>query len=130
MRVALSGRRGSVKVSELPPKYQAQALQQLGNTSTSTTTKLKCNTGNESVGKTAAERLNRQYGFSSPVQITYRDSRRRLIDADNGWTKYFTDALVSAGVLEDDTPLQIPKRPSVSQVKSKEEGLVIIVEEI
>ena len=119
-----------MQLEQLPKRYQEQALQQLRDSATSTTAKRKCNTGNEQVAKEEATGYHRCARFLSPVRITYRDSRHRLIDADNGWTKYFTDALVTAGVLADDTPKEIPQRPSVTQAKSKEEGLIIIVEEI
>ena len=119
-----------MQLEQLPKRYQEQALQQLRDSATSTTAKRKCNTGNESLAKKKVEGCDRQAYFTVPVRITYRESRKRLIDSDNGWSKYFTDALVTAGVLADDTPKEIPERPKHTQVKDKEEGLIIIVEKI
>ena len=119
-----------VKLSDLPPKYRTQALRQIANIPAVPTAEFKSDTSNESVAKEEAERCDRPHGFTGPVSVSYRDRRKRLLDSDNGWTKYHTDALVTAGVLRDDTPQDIPKRPSVIQrkiEKGQEEGLTIEV---
>ena len=117
--------------SDLPEEYKQQALLQIGNQPTRSVAKLERNSCNKSVETQEATGRDRQYGFTSPVRISYRDTRRRLIDSDNGWTKYWTDALISSSILVDDSTKEIPERPSVEQRKAEEgqeESLVIIVE--
>ena len=53
------------------------------------------------------------------------ECRKRYRDADGGFAKYVVDALVSAGVLGDDTPAWLPQSPSIRQVKSPDEGTLI-----
>jgi len=123
--------KNGIAISDLPERYQKQAILQIGDKSARPTAKLKCDTGNEQVAKKETKGRDRPYGFSCPVRVSYRDTRRRLIDADNGFTKFWTDALVSYGVCRDDSPKEIPERPSVKQRKAEEgqeESLLIVVE--
>lgn len=71
----------------------------------------KQSVGDESVAKEEAPRFDR------PVSISYVEHRLMLADADGPWTKYVTDALVSAGVLRDDSTKEIPRRPSHRQLR-------------
>ena len=119
-----------IPLDDLPEKYKQQALRQIRDQSASASAKRKRDSCDEQVAEKEATGLDRPDGFSGPVRITFRDSRKRLIDADNGWTKFWTDSLVTCGVIPDDDTSVIPSRPSVTQTKSKEEKLVIIVEEI
>ena len=119
-----------MKLSDLPERYQQQALLQIGDHPPCAAAVSKRHPRDEPVCEKKAQGHHRPYGFSGPVRIKYRDSRRRLIDSDNGWTKYFTDALVSCGAIPDDDTSVIPQRPSVTQSKAKEESLVIVIEAI
>ena len=98
-----------VRIKNRPEKYHEQIEAQLHNPRTVADNKQ--GVGNESVAKEAAPRFNR------PVSISYVEHRLRLADADGPWTKYVTDALVSAGILRDDSTKEIPKRPSHRQLR-------------
>ena len=107
-----------MKLEQLPERYKQQALRQIGDQSASASAKRKRDTGNAPSNPKKTARSDRPDGFTRPVSITYRDTRRRFLDSDNGWTKYFTDALITAGILQDDTTKQIPERPKVIQRKA------------
>lgn len=92
-------------------------------------TKRKQNTCDAPMAKEKTARHNGQTHFTRPVRIEYQDHRGKLLDSDNGWTKYFTDALVSSGILRDDTTKEIPHRPAVQQKKTKQESLTITITE-
>jgi len=119
-----------ISIDDLPERYQKQIREKAGDRPTGAVAKRKRDTGDEPVAKKEAARYHRSARFLGPVRITYMDFRRRLIDSDNGWTKYFTDALVSCGAIPDDDTSVIPQRPSVTQSKAKEESLVIVIEAI
>lgn len=90
--------------------------------------KCECDPGNEQVAAEEAPRPDRPDHFTGPVRIRYHERRKRLLDADNGWTKYHTDALVDSKILVDDTTEFIPERPVHVQEKNGEESLTIEIE--
>lgn len=55
--------------------------------------------------------------FNRPVSIRMHQIRNRLTDSDGACVKYVLDAIVSAGVLCDDSPEQIPESPAETQEK-------------
>jgi len=84
------------------------------------------NTRNEPMGKSAGE--NDNPGFRVVRITSYRCT---LCDERNLWDKYFTDSLVKAGLLLDDSPQWC--RVEVSQVKVdhwKDERTEITVEAV
>lgn len=119
-----------IKLEQLPERYKQQVLKQIGNTSSDLFTKHEQNTGDEQVAEKETTRCDGSYSIIGSVRVTYRDFRRRLLDADNGFSKFFTDAIVSCGAIQDDSPRYIPERPKVTQEKSKEEELIITVEKL
>jgi hypothetical protein len=58
----------------------------------------ECDPRGASVEKETHPRPNGQ------THIVYRSYRHRLLDYDNLWSKYVTDALVDCGILAADTP--------------------------
>lgn len=130
----------AIRLDELPEQIRKQVIRQLDgeritnrDKASGVPSERKRDSGYERVAKEEAARHNGQHDSPCPVRITYIDTRKRLLDADNGWTKFFTDALVTAGLLQDDSPQFIPERPSVKQVKAdadQPESLTIIIEAI
>ena len=85
---------------------------------------------NEPLAAEETQGHNRQNDFLGRVRISYHDQRKRLRDSDGGESKFHTDALVDAGVFEDDSPEFVPESPKITQEKNREEGLTIVVERI
>ena len=54
--------------------------------------------------------------FSSPVDIVFHSRRRRLTDPDGASCKWALDAIVKAGIIQDDSPKEI-KSITFSQEK-------------
>jgi|SRR3990167_9330481 len=113
----------NIDINDLPERYRRQALEQINNKPTAKAPNDQPGFIHEPLG---AQKVK---GFDRPVNITYLDRRGRLTDPDGGFTKYFTDSLVSAGLLRNDTSREVNKIDRI-QTKSKEEKLTIIVEEI
>ena len=109
-----------VELSDLPPRYQRQALAQIGDTSPASNKEPDIR--NQQVAKKKAERPYTPIG--QRVSIKYTSYRSRLPDSDNTETKYFTDALVLAGILEDDSPKYV-RKVSHEEIQSSEERTVI-----
>lgn len=58
---------------------------------------------------------------------------RRLRDWENLYTKHLTDGLVACGICPDDSPVEMPEAPRVTQTlvgPGEEERVVIVVEEL
>ena len=77
------------------------------------------NTGHAPLGAQETPRFDR------PVSITLHSQRNRRTDADGTCAKYVIDSLVSAGVLQDDTPKHVPEVPG--QTQERITGLQITV---
>ena len=68
--------------------------------------------------------------FNRPVSIHIHSIRNRLTDPDGLCAKYVVDAIVSAGILQDDSAKEI-HRISYSQEQTKQhEQTIITIEEI
>jgi len=115
----LSVKKG-IDLNDLPERYRKQALAKIKAQSAPADNQQ--NTGNALQGEEEAPRFNGW--FNSPVRIVYTTTRKKLADADGNFTKYFTDALVDAGILADDSPKYV-KEISHRQEKGSEEGTVI-----
>ena len=63
------------------------------------------------------------------VDIEYTSIRRREVDADASFTKWFTDGLVKAGVLRDDRS-KFVKKVSCEEESGEEDWLVIELWEV
>lgn len=113
-----------ISLNDLPERYRKQVLAQIGTPNPAAN--YKQNTGNESVGKKEIERHYRP--IDRPVAIHYHTERSRLADSDGNFTKYFTDALVTSGLLVDDSPKYVTSITH-SQEKSKKERIVIEIYE-
>jgi len=110
----------SVSLDDLPPRYRAQAAAQIDAARAATDNKPR-----DSHALAGAKEAARRYGpIGGRVTIEYHSYRARLADADGNFTKYFTDALVSAGVLVDDSPEYV-SYIGHRQTKCKEEKVVI-----
>ena len=95
-----------------------------GNNITSTVTDIQQDFNNAPNGEKKAARFNR------PVSIHIHSIRNRLTDPDGGCAKYFIDALVSAGVLQDDRPEEIH---GITYSQEKQQGVettIITIEEV
>jgi len=115
------------KLDDLPQELRKQAERKLAASDrvANQPAKLKQDPRDEPMDAKKVKRRDRQASFSGPVRIVYTDYRKRTLDAENSWTKYVTDSLISCGVLPDDDLSIIPKRPEVVQVRSAEPKLVI-----
>lgn len=109
-----------IKIEALPPHYQAQVRAKIASAPAD---------NQSSVGDAlAAEKETPR--FDRPVNIFYHEKRKRLTDSDGQFTKYFTDAIVSCGILQDDDIKCIPQAPRKKQEKAKEDETTIIIEEV
>jgi len=104
-------------LENLNSRYKKQAATQLN--CASALSNMEQSAGNEPLAEKEAPRFDR------PVSLAYLETRKRLADSDGACTKYFTDALVSAGLLRDDSTKEIPERPKHRQVKGKQEQTII-----
>lgn len=68
-------------------------------------------------------------GFSSQVRVIIYHFRKRQIDPDNLSVKAVLDGIVSAGILADDTPLQI-KEITHKQFKADNEETYVVIQEV
>lgn len=75
-----------------------------------------------------APRPDRPHRVAGPARIVITEYRKRLRDTNNGCDKFIVDALVAAGVLEDDSPDVLPETPVIRQIKAKTEQTVVEVE--
>lgn len=109
----------------LTEEEYAELKKNLDNNISGKVANRKQNTRNELLGTKKVK------GFDRPVDIYYRERRVRLCDSDGAMSKYHTDALVSAGILRDDSTKEIPKSPYKEQEKCKkdEEQTIIIIRE-
>ena len=114
-----------MKLDDLNKRYRAQAARQLAAAITATLPPANVEQG-AGDGALAKEEVK---GFNRPVSLSYFETRKRLADSDGACTKYATDALVSAGILRNDSPLEIPERPTHKQTKGKEEETIIEIRE-
>jgi len=89
----------------------------------STATNDKPGAGNEPLAEKEAPRFDR------PVNILIESHVKRLRDPDGNFCKYFIDAIVDRGLLQDDSA-QFVQEIRHRQVKSKEEKTVIILSEV
>ena len=105
-----------VNINDLPDRYKAQASAQLAARPARPASQCKPDTVDELAGAQEAERSHRPAYFQRPVRISYTEYRLRLLDADNAWSKYATDGLITAGLLQDDSPAEIPERPTHKQM--------------
>ncbi len=85
---------------------------------------MESHTGNASLGKKEIK------GFNRPVSIKIHSFRKRLTDSDGACSKYVLDAIVSAGILIDDSPEYVPESPKKTQGKAKEEKTIVTIEEV
>ena len=81
------------------------------NRNADTSTYMEPITGNAPLGKEKATRFDR------PVSISIHSQRNRLTDSDGACSKYVIDSLVSAGILQDDSPEYVPCSPRKTQEK-------------
>lgn len=58
--------------------------------------------------------------------IRYTSYRCRLLDEDNGCTKYFTDALRYCGIIADDAPDQLEIQVRQEKVRHKADEKTVI----
>lgn len=69
--------------------------------------------------------------FRGPVTIRIRHFRHTLCDGDGYFIKWILDGLVVCGILDDDSPAQIPQPPIQEHFKiekHQQEYTVVIVE--
>ena len=95
-----------IAIRDLPQRYQRQARQQLVVGSirfSGQTPNMEPHLGNEHLG------AKETAGFDRQVSITFIEKRHRLADPDGNCVKYLLDALVSAGILRDDSAKEIGK---------------------
>jgi len=111
-----------MNIEDLPPRYQQQALIQLApkNKTTVSAANAKQNPGDEPLAKKEVKKLNGQ------VSVSVHSKRKRLTDSDGAFAKYVIDAIVTAGVLPDDSPEFIPESPKKTQEKTKDAEETII----
>jgi len=95
------------------------------NTNTThTTTNMEQNINNAPFSAKGVARFNR------PISIHIHSIRNRLTDPDGLCAKYVVDAIVSAGILSDDSAKEI-YRISYSQEKTKgAEQTIITIKEV
>ena len=115
-RVSQTGRNRERLAAALAPRIACPAA------------KVEPRAGHEPVAEEAAARPHRPLG--GPVCIRYQVGVARLGDADGLCSKYATDALVSAGILADDTTAFIPESPTTRQVQHEVEDCVIEIWEV
>lgn len=108
------GRR--VKLSDLPQNIRDQIASASANSK-----QYPCN---------ALEATQKVERFVRPINLRYHEKRKRLTDSDGQFTKYFTDAIVSAGILRSDDPSVIPQSPKKTQEKSDQQETVITIVEL
>lgn len=96
-------------------------MQKFCSVSTDTFSNLESNSCNEPLAEKKAARFNGQVG------VSFHSVRNRLTDSDGACSKYVLDAIVSARILQDDNPKIIPKSPSKTQEKGKQEYVKITV---
>lgn len=69
-------------------------------------------------------------GFNRQVDIHIHSRRNRLTDPDGGFSKYVVDALVTAGILQDDRQEEV-RRVSHTQEKTNElEETIVTIREV
>ena len=71
--------------------------------------------------------------YDTPVCIHLHSLRHRLCDSDGISGKAAIDGLVIAGILQDDSPKEVPESPIQTQVKipmSQKEETIITIEGI
>jgi hypothetical protein len=112
-----------MEIEDLPPKYQAQARAKLAAGAADAQPTAR----NEPL---AAEKVTR---FDRPVRVSVLIKRHRLTDPDEkgGRCKYFVDALVSAGLLRDDSNKEISSynQEQVKVPKAEAQETIITIEE-
>ena len=79
----------------------------------------KQRTGNGQVPAKKVARLNGQF------ILCIHSERKCLTDSDGAFSKYAIDALITAGLLEDDDPKVLPESPRKTQSKSTESKTTI-----
>ena len=103
-------------ITDLPEQWQKQVRDK--DRAAVSSTNMEQGACNEQVAKKKIARLDRS------VSVHFHSIRKRLTDADGAFTKYILDALVDAGVFQDDSTKWI-EEVSHSQEKGKEERTVI-----
>ena len=94
-----------------------------GSTPPNPYAELERHIGDEPLAAEKAERLDSQ------VRVTFYHFRKRLIDPDNLSGKAVLDGIVRAGILADDTSVEI-KEITHKQFKAPTEETVVVIEEI
>jgi len=92
------------KLNDLPPRYQDQIKGQLERGDPPAHADMESVAGNAPVGKKETPR------FTSPCRVLVTHFRHRLADYDNLSVKACLDQIVRAGILADDSAIEIEDR--------------------
>lgn len=116
-----------MKITDFPEHYQKQIRSQLEthNRNSGSASDKKRNAWYKSLAKETFTR------FNGPVDITFHTTRRRETDNRAIEDKYFTDSLVTCGLLQDDSKkyvarLEVPE-PTIG---TDERTIITITDEI
>ncbi len=114
--------RNRMKISELSERYQKQIAAQVGVSRA--VADLESRLGHASLAKEAPPR------FDGPVGIRIVEYRHRLADPDGACAKYLLDAIISAGVLPDDSAKFVKKieKEQIKVGRDKSEMTVVEIE--
>lgn len=123
-------KQGRLKITDLPPRYQEQAYEQISgkplNSLTNPAPHMEPDSGNAPLAKKETKGLN------PPYRIHVHSIRNRLTDADGVSGKAAIDGLVLAGLLPDDSP-QFVQEVTYSQektAKGEAETTVLTITEV
>jgi len=96
-----------------------------GNNSSLSATHMEQGISNALSGEEGIKRLDGR------VSISIHSKRNRLTDSDGACSKYVIDALVTNGLLQNDSPQYIPESPRKTQEKlAGQEYTIITIEEV
>lgn len=115
----------SIRLTEQQVKdHQAKVHAKIHTRNPNSNADMESNSGNASLG---AEKVQ---GFSSPVRVLVTHHRKRLVDTGGASEKWAMDAIVRAGILEDDTAKHIEeiKHKQVKIKKGDTEKTVFEIE--
>ena len=112
-----------ILLNDLPEKYRKQAAAQLAP---KIIHPCKAPNVEQAVGDTLLAK-KKTPRFDGQVDISFTEKRHRLADPDGSCVKYVIDALVSCGVLQDDSAKKIRKieKNQTRVSKNEREGTIL-----
>lgn len=106
--------------------HQERVHEKPNDRNTNPNANVESNTGNAPLGAQEVPR------FSSPVRVLVTHHRKRLVDTGGASEKWAMDAIVRAGILEDDSAKHIEeiKHRQVKVKKGESEKTVFCIEAV